>query len=296
MTAGGPKQRSCSIEESKHFCFGHYMTDGIRYVIDNRVGSKLDPFPIRSIGEYLANLVENEAHPGEIRWYRGHRTVSWDVQPTIWRKFSADEERNFVHRFRSRAAIRMTQPPGYHEFAHWLSLMRHYGLPTRLMDWSRSPLVALYFALEYLFEDPFAEASDSLVWVLLPHSLNEVQNLDNIGNLTPSINSGSVRPLLEGAFYQVESEIEGIAAVMAHDVDLRIFVQQGCFTVHSRKVALNLIDGHGVFLRPLLIPAKYARQMAYSLFVAGMRKGDIYPDLDNLAAEIVETHQYFGAV
>ena len=44
---------------------------------------------------------------------------------------------------------------------------------------------------------------------------------------------------------------------------------------------------------PLLIPADYARNMADQLFVVGLRKGDIYPDLANLAAELVETHRMF---
>ena len=51
----------------------------------------------------------------------------------------------------------------------WLTLMQHYGLPTRLLDWSESPLVALYFALS---SDEDAKA-DAAVWVLNPMKLNK---------------------------------------------------------------------------------------------------------------------------
>jgi hypothetical protein len=116
--------------------------------------------------------------------------------------------------------------------------------------------------------------------------------MEGIGDLTPSINFVTCLSILRGAFFEVE-EPDKVLAVMAHDVDLRIFIQQGCFTIHSCRLPLNRRKSHGEFLFPLLIPADYARNMADQLFVAGLRKGDIYPDLANLAAELVETHRMF---
>ena len=80
---------------------------------------------------------------------------------------------------------------------------------------------------------------------------------------------------------------------MADDVDMRIFIQQGCFTIHSSRTPLNLREDHAKFLHPMLIPADCAYSMARQVFAAGMRKGDIYPDLTNLSAEIVETYKNF---
>lgn len=246
------------------------------------------PLPIRSIDELIKVLRENDTHRGRILWYRGHRSAKWDLTPTIWRSYRRSDERNFAHRFRSRAAIRMTDAPAYDNVAHWIALMRHYGLPTRLLDWSRSPLVALYFAMEYLLEDATADPQDSVVWVLDPHRMNETEDMKDVGNLTPSINSGTCQSLLKGAFYDVK-EPNKILAVMAHDVDMRIFVQQGCFTIHSDRVPLNRKRKNRSYLFPLLIKAEDARSVAEEVFVSGLRKGDIYPDLGNLATEIVQT-------
>lgn len=258
--------------------------------MQDRINSRVDPVVVRSIGELIDVLVERFHTPtGHILWYRGHRKASWDVQPTIWRDYQPDDERNFAHRFRSRAAIRITNAPRYGDFAHWISLMRHYGLPTRLMDWSRSPLVALYFALSYLFEDTRVEPESSVLWVLDPHRLNEIEDFNEVGRLTPSINSKMCDPLIIPAFRDDVIEPEKILAVMAHDVDMRIFVQQGCFTIHSSRSALNTRRDQSEFLFPIEIPAGHARRIADQLFTLGLRRGDIYPDLGNLATELIET-------
>jgi hypothetical protein len=254
-----------------------------------KIKSRVGPTTIRSIGELIDHLMEYDTHKGRILWYRGHRSAIWDVDPTIWRDYTAEDERNFTHRFRSRAAIRMSSAPGYGDLAHWIALMRHYGLPTRLMDWSRSPLVALYFAVSYLLDRKNHELEDAVVWMLDPHLLNQIEDFPDIGRLTPSINSSMCAPMIAGAFYGDAAEPDKVLAVMAHDVDMRIFVQQGCFTIHSSRVPLNFREDHEEFLWPLRIPAENITTMANQIFTAGFRRGDIYPDLSNVALELVET-------
>jgi len=76
-------------------------------------------------------------------------------------------------------------------------------------------------------------------------------------------------------------------AVMASETDLRMFVQQGCFTIHSRSVVS--IDSHPQahnFLAKIEIPSDFVYDYAQQIDACGIRQGDIFPDLEHLAAEL----------
>lgn len=107
--------------------------------------------------------------PNATNIFRGHANAEWELVTSLERRLkslpdSRDRmvaERGIHRRFTERSQSLLHDCPNEDDELSWLMLMQHYGAPTRLLDWSTSPFVALFFA----FEQPVAVAERAL-WVL----------------------------------------------------------------------------------------------------------------------------------
>ena len=92
--------------------------------------------------------------------FRGQREACWTLQTSLDRAARVNTpnghhhldreiaERELLFRFKQQAHHYIRHLPSEDDRASWLALMQHYGVPTRLLDWTQSPYVALYFAIE----------------------------------------------------------------------------------------------------------------------------------------------------
>ena len=220
-------------------------------------------------------------------WWRGHAMEEWNLLPHIWRPKTGEAltldqqlqlERNLTIRFLHGAT---TRHPHWPEEDHsvQLAMMQHYGLPTRLLDWTESPLFALFFAVrerEY-------EMHDGALWALIPIGLN-VEEFGLPMLLSP--HTDSAKDLFKAPFGVAETAPEKNAAVVVRHVDARMSVQLSAFTIHGSQAPLERMKNNHKYLMKYVVPAKKKGTLRLQLSDLGIREASLFPDLEHLAQEL----------
>jgi hypothetical protein len=242
---------------------------------------------VQNMGELIGALRSAAPEFGRLEyWFRGHtRHKQSPLVASVHRYYDRETERQLALRFQVGAVGRSRQCPAGDDFGSWLVLMQHYGLPTRLLDWTRSLVVATYFAVAH---NPADE--DAAVWLLAPEHLNRLARLpvDGICVLNGETASPQIRPLAEAAFRDAPCE-DGPYATLSQDLDMRVLVQSGAFTIHASPAPLDEHPHAKEFLARFDIPRAQRNAFCEELFAMGARRSLLFPDLHNLARELADT-------
>lgn len=133
----------------------------------------LPEYEVNTLEELLDayKILQDQKVPGSKKprkWlFRGQKEACWRLEPALdralrrfsvpsqdWKSFeerTLREGKRNLHRY-------LTDLPDYDDWAEWFALLQHHGAPTRLLDWSYSFFVALFFAIDKA--DPCPEGSE----------------------------------------------------------------------------------------------------------------------------------------
>ena len=251
----------------------------------------MQEYTVHSFDDMLGAIAAfNSAH-GHYAWFRGQKDYTWSLKPSVKRPpyHQNKVEQYMATSFYTEACTRMKDHPSHDDMSGWLCLMQHYGLPTRILDWSKSPLVALYFAVHTAGDDDPCNEIDAGLWLMDPMNLNMDQGY---GEYIPPMDYRSVADMLVPAFNDKAPSNGKIIACCSVENDLRMYVQQSAFTIHGSDEPLNILCGHTDIVRKLIIPCDLKPQLRLQLKTLGFHLNTIFPDIEHVASEIKNTYAF----
>ncbi len=220
--------------------------------------------------DILSTLITGE----EAYWFRGHASINYRLVPSALRYNKRDQRNSAISGIREVQQVlsyKLPRPPAPTERLNWLQIAQHYGFPTRLLDWTQNPVVALYFACCHNPD------KDGLVVVMRPLELNAEVNPNN-----PRLfNYEQDRDLIDKYIDLdgVESRRRNkrtIAVVPSWDHE-RIYLQQGFFTLHGSK-QFEIDSSQVSSLTYIPVPQEAKARMIKELSRVGMGEMFVYPE------------------
>lgn len=267
----------------------------------------LDPDYLEALDFYRLFLqVITELHTKakfQMTWYRG-QSQDWPLIPGILRPSHCDKhetEAGILNSFKRLASAQMTRPLSNRE---WYYLAQHHGLPTRLLDWTANPRIALWFAIE---KD---DGQDGFIYII---DAACYRNGDVLNSLTLIENDYYETVFGNGSFEHIEKWDGKIKAIFPDCYNARQMRQTSMFTLHlpgespekinpipipfpkhntinGLQMGDNIFEGNNPV--SIQIPHKYKPHLRRLLSIEGLHLWDVFPDLDHIATGLKE--EIFG--
>lgn len=234
--------------------------------------------------------------------YRGHSKESYELLPGLFRRPAiAKNEKQILYSFIQEASSTVHIPTDH--LVRWAEYAQHYGVPTRFLDWTKNPLVALYFACKSAYD------VNGRVWILNVGNFNikAFENIEEQSNITIL---EIVKELIEK-----DSNYDYPIQYTPFYVDPRMSAQSSYFMVWGSKhepleklfcgdeYAMTLRDKTGELFEYLVnrqkqllfcftIPAAQKRPLLLELDTVGINEKTLFPGLDGIGRYVERKTQF----
>jgi FRG domain-containing protein len=260
--------------------------------------------PVNSLTEYIDRIkqlrafwkIDRETRYGEIEsiWFRGHEQADWKLTPRLYRpEYRGSSEAEIRQEFQIRAQQLLQGGRLPADKWEWYFLMQHYGAPTRLLDWTDNPLVALYFALHSPKDDDSEPDTAAAVWVLNSWWLNRRSHPGIEGPMLSDWGEAQAYlPDLQDAFAGYELRIRRPAAIDPPHVDRRLAAQGSHFVIFGhnydlmRTKAARSKRERTRQITKITINRRSTPGLRADLELCGITRPLLFPDLQALCDDI----------
>lgn len=231
--------------------------------------------------------------------FRGQADADWGLKSTLERvignRWSAENARRFethsLDVFKSKYHIYSGVEHIPKSKLSWLSVMQHYGVPTRLIDFTTSPYIALYFALETY--DPLSQKDFSIFAIdytaIMEVSIQYFRKADTKFLETRATLQGKQDAVFDDVVDRYSYDIAWVTEPM--ELNARIDRQSGTFLVAGNlektiESIVNLPLYESAKLLKIRIPARLYEGVYVALRKMSINSKSIYGDLAGLAKSI----------
>ncbi len=250
----------------------------------------------RTFSELLEQLYEGSWN-AELRRhrspfaFRGLARVDHDLSNSLARLAGAYPdvatlELSMLRNFRKYAAQQTSSRVD--SIWHWLAMAQHFGLPTRLVDWTFSPFVALHFATEF----PADYDRDGTVWCVnfvranhrLPKRLRAILDDEGSDTFTAEMLSG----FATFREFDALSREHFLMFLEPPALDSRILNQAALFSLMPSATASldEWLAGHPDLCRQVIVPAELKWEVRDKLDQANITERTLFPGLDGLSRSL----------